>query len=76
MYVSLRERHYIEGCFERETTKLFKRVVKRGMTVFDIGAGIGYYTLLASSLVGPQGKVFAFEPQHPENGRVQLLFGL
>lgn len=36
------------------------------MTIFDIGANIGYYTLLAESLVGPEGRVFAFEP-HPEN---------
>jgi len=35
------------------------------MTVFDIGATHRYYTLLATSLVGPRGKVFAFEP-HPE----------
>ena len=30
--------------------------------VFDIGANTGFYTLLASVLVGPQGRVFAFEP--------------
>jgi len=66
MYVSLRARHYIQGVFEKGTTEVFRRVVKRGMTVFDIGAGIGYYTLLAESLVGPEGKVFVFEP-HPEN---------
>jgi len=65
MYVSLRARHYIQGVFERGTTEVFKRVVKRGMTVFDIGANIGYYTLLARSLVGSEGRVFAFEP-HPE----------
>jgi len=36
------------------------------MTVLDLGAHIGYYTLLAAKLVGPEGKVFAFEAA-PEN---------
>jgi FkbM family methyltransferase len=36
--------------------------VKDGMTVFDIGCNVGVYSLLASSLVGSRGKVYAFEP--------------
>lgn len=32
------------------------------MTVVDVGANVGYYTLLAASCVGPQGRVFAVEP--------------
>jgi FkbM family methyltransferase len=36
------------------------------MTVFDVGAHAGYYTLMLSRLVGPQGRVFAFEA-NPEN---------
>ena len=43
-------------------TQLFKRVVKEGQTVVDIGAHIGYYTLLAAKLVGRRGRVLAFEP--------------
>lgn len=53
---------YLTGIHEREVTPLFKRVVKEGMTVIDIGAHIGYYTLLAANLVGEKGRVFAFEP--------------
>ena len=37
-------------------------VVRAGMTVFDIGAHIGIFTLGAAKRVGPAGKVFAFEP--------------
>src|SRR5712692_81229 len=48
--------------YEREQTALFRRAVRPGDVVFDIGAHAGYYTLLASALVGPTGKVFAFEP--------------
>jgi len=50
------------GFFEKYETKLFKKSIKRGMVVLDIGANIGYYTLLAARLVGDEGKVFAFEP--------------
>ncbi|MDP3947248.1 MAG: FkbM family methyltransferase [bacterium] len=55
-----------ERVHERETTTLFARIVKPGDTVVDLGANIGYFTLLFSRLVGPAGKVFAFEPE-PKN---------
>jgi len=57
---------YMTGIHEIEVTNLFKRIVKEGMTVVDIGAHIGYYTLLAAGLVGENGRVFAFEPS-PDN---------
>jgi FkbM family methyltransferase len=38
------------------------RHVRRGMTVVDIGANIGVYSILLADLVGAQGRVFAFEP--------------
>lgn len=53
----------MEGTWEKEETALFESIVTPGMTVLDVGANVGYYTLLASRLVGPQGKVIAFEPE-------------
>jgi FkbM family methyltransferase len=41
---------------------LFETAVEPGMVVLDIGAFLGYYTLVAAHRVGPSGKVFAFEP--------------
>lgn len=52
--------------FEPKLTEVFKQMVTPGDVVVDIGANIGYFTLLASDLVGEQGKVYAFEPA-PEN---------
>ena len=49
--------------YEPETTRLFQSVVKPGMTFIDVGAHVGYYSLLAARQVGPEGKVFAFEPE-------------
>lgn len=48
--------------WEPELTKYLKENLKRGQTFIDVGANVGYFTLLASQLVGPEGKVYAFEP--------------
>ena len=53
---------FFSDVYEKYQTNLFISLVKRGMVVVDIGAHIGYYTLLAADLVGEEGKVFAFEP--------------
>jgi FkbM family methyltransferase len=50
------------GSYENEKQKQFASTIKEGDTVFDIGANAGFYTLLASVLVGSGGRVYAFEP--------------
>jgi len=52
--------------FEPKLTEVFKRILRPGDVVVDIGANIGYFTLLASGLVGELGRVYAFEPA-PDN---------
>lgn len=47
-------------------TEICRQHIKDGMTVIDAGAYIGYYSILASKLVGSEGKVYAFEPS-PES---------
>ena len=54
------------GTYELDKQVLFSKYIKSGMTVFDVGANVGYYSLLASLLTGNEGKVFSFEPL-PEN---------
>jgi FkbM family methyltransferase len=50
--------------FEPLVTEIVKKYIKQGSNVLDIGAHIGYYTLLFAKLVGNEGKVFAFEPNY------------
>ena len=56
------ERLMWAGAYERELVDLFKRVLKPGTTVLDLGANIGYFSVLAAGLVGKSGQVHAFEP--------------
>lgn len=48
--------------FEAGLTRIVLARLKPGMTFVDVGAHFGYFTLLASHLVGPGGSVHAFEP--------------
>ena len=49
------------GFYEYEKQKVISREVRPGSVFWDVGANVGFYSLLASGLVAP-GKVFAFEP--------------
>jgi FkbM family methyltransferase len=56
--------------YEPDQTEIVKKVVRSGDIVIDVGAHVGYYTLLFAQIVGNKGKVYAFEPD-PKN--FQLL---
>lgn len=54
-----------KGIFEKKSTEICNRFIKSGDVVIDVGANIGYYTIMFADLVGEGGHVFAFEPtQH------------
>ena len=55
-------RRYALGTYEPEITALIQSTLKGGETVMDVGANIGYFTLLMARQVGPKGRVIAFEP--------------
>lgn len=54
----------LDGIREPMSTKTVKEEVKKGYTVIEIGANIGYYALMESKLVESKGKVYAIEPLH------------
>jgi FkbM family methyltransferase len=53
---------YLGDIFERNTKKALRNLVAAGGIVLDIGANIGAHTLHLAKLVGPAGRVLAFEP--------------
>jgi len=57
---------FVHERYEIETCALLNSLITEGMTVFDVGAHVGHYTLLAAKRVGLTGHVYAFEPE-PEN---------
>jgi FkbM family methyltransferase len=63
-------RHVRGGNYEPGVAAIFSRYVKPGMSVVDIGANIGCFTMLLASLVEPSGLVVAVEP-NPDN--IKLL---
>ena len=62
-------RSFAYGTWEPEVVQAIQQEVNPGMNVLDLGAQSGFYTLLLSRLVGPEGQVFAFEPL-PANFRL------
>ncbi|MGH0030063.1 MAG: FkbM family methyltransferase [Myxococcota bacterium] len=54
------------GLFEPRETQMILASLRPGDTFVDVGANVGYYTLLAAQSVGPEGRVVAFEPD-PES---------
>lgn len=51
-----------EGTYENEIVEHFYNHALKSNVIFDLGAQLGYYSLIASKAVGNKGKVYAFEP--------------
>jgi FkbM family methyltransferase len=56
---------YLLGTSEIEEQELLARLLKPGHTFYDVGANVGFYSTIAARLVGPTGRVYAFEPYGP-----------
>ena len=56
------QKAYVFGTHEPGVTEAVRRTVQPGQVALDLGANIGYHTLLLAQRVGPLGKVIAFEP--------------
>lgn len=53
---------YILGLYEKSLELKLHKILSKGNTFYDIGAHIGYFSLVASKFVGEKGNVFSFEP--------------
>lgn len=60
--VGLSSHLLLDGYWEMWLTELLAQLVKPGMKVIDVGANLGYFSLLMADLVGSDGQVHAFEP--------------
>jgi len=56
------EHGYWLGWYEYRKRQSFEREIKPNSVFFDIGANVGYFSLLAAKLSKPKGHVYAFEP--------------
>lgn len=68
------EKDYWLGTYEPELQASIQHEIKPGMVVYDVGANIGYISLMFARAVGPTGQVFAFEalPANLERIRANL----
>lgn len=57
--------------WEPAVSRFMREAIRPGMVVADVGANIGYYTLLMSRAVGPEGHVFAVEPSPEIRARLE-----
>ncbi len=62
------ENYYWLGNYEPHLIRAIKDFCKADMTIYDVGANIGYLSLIFARLIGMEGKVYAFEPL-PENSQ-------
>jgi FkbM family methyltransferase len=55
-------RGLVTGTYERGTVALIRRIMGQDMTLVDLGANIGYFSLVAAQTMGGAGRVYSFEP--------------
>src|SRR5882762_3943771 len=53
---------YWVGTYEVARVRAFADAITQGAVIYDVGANVGIYSLVASSRVGASGRVYAFEP--------------
>ncbi len=64
------EKYYWTGTHERHVQRALAELLRPGMTFWDVGAHIGFFSLLAARFVTSTGHVEAFEPFPPNQVRL------
>ena len=70
------EKDYWLGTYEPELQQAVAAFLKPGMVVYDVGANVGYISLLLARAAGPSGQVFAFEPLPANQERIRRNLAL
>lgn len=65
------EKYFWFGTHEPDVQWAVKRAVRPGMIVYDVGGHVGFFSIALARLVGPRGRVFAFEPYPPNVARLR-----
>lgn len=80
MWIDLGDRYVSLGClldrYEMVSTQFVRGILREGDVFVDVGANVGWYTLLAASIVGESGKVHAFEPRSETVIRLEKTIAL
>lgn len=63
---------FLTGLHEEHVLRVMRDVIDPGSLCFDVGANIGYFTVMMSALAGPTGCVHAFEPEEANFGLLRL----
>lgn len=61
-FSDIRNPEYILGSSELPVQEAFARQVRPGDVIYDVGANLGFFSVMAAKLVGPTGQVYSFEP--------------
>ena len=67
------QREIYMGTFEPDEAAMLQGVLKPGMTFVDVGANVGFFTLMAARAVGPGGHVHAVEPGPYAHRRLEVI---
>jgi len=70
------EKYYWTGTYELGVQEQLTELLRVGCTFWDVGAHVGFFTLLASRFVGESGHVHAFEPLEANRARLQMALEL
>lgn len=67
------QRELLDGTLDAQFFDAISDIDLEGKTVFDVGGFLGYHALVFASRVGPEGRVFTFEPNTHNAGRMKAI---
>lgn len=66
----------LDGLWEQRVTEAIVDRLQPGMTAIDVGANVGYFSMLMAALVGETGRVMAFEPNPAAANRLEASLAI